>query len=94
MSIVLNPVGVLKGNSKNGFQYYFVVGKDADGDEYIMTFATKTCYCGAIGKAFSRFIPIAAPKDAEVPVDIPIEQPGQIQTELNLEGGSEANGAA
>ena len=61
-SIVLNGVGIAKGNSGGGFQYYQILGKDETEQQFLTTFAVKMCYTDSTEKTFKRMFPVPAPE--------------------------------
>lgn len=77
-ALVLSPLGIYRGNSGNGHQYYQMMLKDSTGTVYVASFGCKLNFTESIEKAFSRLTMIPAPEIADV---VEIEQEEAEQSE-------------
>jgi hypothetical protein len=64
-AIILQPVGIMRGPSEKGCQYYQFAAEDKSGVLYVMNFGSKLCYTSAIEKSFSRLIPFKPTPEGE-----------------------------
>lgn len=56
--VILNAIGIVKGGVTKGTQDYTVIGKDKDGNDYLLGFSCMMNHTDSIDKAFSRLFPI------------------------------------
>ena len=82
---VLSAIGVMKGGSFNGSQFYHIVGEDENKEQFCIGFACKILYTDTVDKSFSRLTGIQAPKEEEIEVPQEVQQEA---VEIPLEGDS------
>ena len=62
---ILNPVGVAKAGVEGNFTIYNWIGKDIEGNDFVMTFALQSIYTESFEKYLHRLIPIKIEKETE-----------------------------
>ena len=75
---VLTAIGIEKGNSGGGFQYYQIIGEDEAGQQYLATFGVKLHHTESVEKTFGRMLPVQAPKADAVPDPLAPDTPTEI----------------
>jgi hypothetical protein len=66
---ILTPLGIYRGASDKGFQYYQLQSEDNEGNMYLCSLAIKIHLTESAEKTFGRLRMVAAPVPAPAPVD-------------------------